>query len=205
MENLVIVRFWECMAPEHLDRCTDEDPYHATVGKRVRKVNSFFCGWRTEAFRCDHPGCPETVDLRRWSLIRAASYYGWMLKQDDSEAWCFKHLPEWVIPWRDKHRPGWRNKLSKRLFRELEAAEAGRGDQALTIDQRIEARHLLQSAMETCRSVRNAMEPQTGVMRITVESLERQINQVIAPLEQFAERVREGKPANPYNIGDRSA
>lgn len=200
----MIIQRWECLAPPHLDRCTDEQRYHIPANRK-RASNSYFCGMRTESIRCDGKGCTEEVDLRKYSIIRASSYYGWMIKQDDSEAWCWKHLPQWVIPWRDTHRPGWRQKLSKKLLRELEAKEAGRGKYPMTIDQRIEARHILQVMFERCRAARNAMEPQTGVPTITVERFEEQVRQLVDPLEEFLARVQTGASSHPYNTGDRSA
>lgn len=74
----------------------------------------------------------------------------------------------------------------------------------LTADERIEARHWLQVLMERARSARNAMEP-TGVLRITDEAWFGQWEALTRDLDAFTERVRQGKPAHPYNTGDRNA
>lgn len=75
----------------------------------------------------------------------------------------------------------------------------------LTTDERIEARHLLQVLAERARSVRNAMEPETGVLAITDEAWFAEWEQATRDLDAFTERVRQGLPAHPYSTGDHSA
>lgn len=49
---------------------------------------------------CSHPGCEERFADHKWGSIQQAE--GWFVKKDGSEAWCPKHLPAWVGPWRER-------------------------------------------------------------------------------------------------------
>lgn len=72
-------------------------------------------------------------------------------------------------------------------------------------DERIQARHLLQVLSEQARDVRNAVEPFTGVLRITDEAWIGQWEALKRDLDAFTEQVRQDKPAAPYTTGDRNA
>ena len=75
----------------------------------------------------------------------------------------------------------------------------------LSADERIQARHLLQVLMEHARTARNAIEPYTGILRITDEAWAGQWAALKRDLDAFTEQVRQGKPAAPYSLGDRNA
>jgi hypothetical protein len=72
------------------------------------------------------------------------------------------------------------------------------------VDERIQARHLLQVLSEQAKAVRNAVEPATGVSRITDEAWFGQWAAMTKALDDFTEGVREGRPPAPYNLGDRN-
>ena len=72
-------------------------------------------------------------------------------------------------------------------------------------DERIQARHLLQVLAERARALRNAMEPRTGVLRVTDESWAREWEGMTRDLAAYTDQVRQDKPAHPYKTGDRSA
>lgn len=74
----------------------------------------------------------------------------------------------------------------------------------LRSDERIQARHLLQVLSEQARTVRNAMEPLTGVLQLTDEVWIAQWEALTRDLDAFTERVRQDKPAAPYTTGDRN-
>lgn len=63
----------------------------------------------------------------------------------------------------------------------------------LTKAERIQARHLLQVLSEQARSVRNAVEPNAGVLRITDETWEQQWAALRKDLDAFTERVKRGE------------
>jgi hypothetical protein len=75
----------------------------------------------------------------------------------------------------------------------------------LTTDERIQARHLLQVLSERARAARNAIEPYTGIARYTDQTWYVQVEELTRDLEVFTAQVRQGRPAHPYNTGDRSA
>lgn len=199
----MITRQWLCSAPEQIGRCTETDQYHVPPNRK-RAVDLYMCGYIYARMHCDHRGCTEEIDLKKWSMVRASSYYGWFIKKDETEAYCFEHLPPGIIEWRDSKRPGWREKLSSKLRKQLEASESVRANRLLTTDERIQARHRLQVLGELAFAARNAMEPVTGVQRITVESWTRQWNQMTKELDAFLEQIIAGAPAHPYNTGDRN-
>ena len=114
----MIMYQWLCLAPEHEERCTPEIRYHIPVG-RVRRVNTWMCGLRKVHFRCDGQGCQATAKIGHWEQIRASSKDGWFFRKHLEECWCFEHLPPWVIPWRDRENPGWREKLRPELQAKL--------------------------------------------------------------------------------------
>jgi hypothetical protein len=200
----MIIREWICKAPEQIDRCTDADQHHVPFNRK-RAVDLYMCGYMNAHIRCDHRGCKEQVDLKKWSMVRASSYYGWFIKKDETEAYCFDHLPTGIIEWRDSKKPNWRKNLSKKLRMQMESKESIRANRLLTADERIQARHRLQALGELAFSARNAMEPITGVQRITVESWTRQWNQMTKDLDAFLGQIIDGAPTHPYNTGDRSA
>lgn len=69
----------------------------------------------------------------------------------------------------------------------------------LSTDERLMARHLLQELRETAASVRNAIEPATGVLRITDEAWREQWKALTRNLDYFTDEVvGKGKPASPY-------
>ena len=72
-------------------------------------------------------------------------------------------------------------------------------------DERIQARHLLQVLSEQARTARNAVEPFTGVLRITDEAWIGQWDALKRDLDAFTERVKQDQPASPYTTGDRNA
>jgi hypothetical protein len=59
----------------------------------------------------------------------------------------------------------------------------------LTKSERNHARHLLQELSENARSVRNAVEPETGVMTITAEAWAAQWAALTASLDLFTQDV----------------
>lgn len=61
----------------------------------------------------------------------------------------------------------------------------------LTKGERIEARHLLQELSETARMVRNSMDPQHGMMRITNDQWVAQYESMTAQLRYFTQQVME--------------
>jgi len=65
---------------------------------------------------------------------------------------------------------------------------------ALTVDERIWARHLLQMLSEQCRSVRRAMDPQEGMPTITDEAWAAQWKALTQPLDTFTDDVLAGRP-----------
>lgn len=78
-------------------------------------------------------------------------------------------------------------------------------ERLLRRDERIQARHLLQVLSEQAKDVRNAMEPVTGVLRITPETWAAQWAALKRDLDNFTEQVRQDRPASPYTTGDRNA
>ena len=47
---------------------------------------------------CIDLGCTESVANHRWGQIKAD---GWFFKKN-GDAWCSKHIPDWVKEWRSK-------------------------------------------------------------------------------------------------------
>ena len=78
------------------------------------------------------------------------------------------------------------------------------GKRQLTGEERIEARHLLQALGELSRSVRDAMDPQHGVLGLTGDAWEQQWKGMTKELDAFTERVKAGKRA-AGGVGDRNA
>lgn len=74
----------------------------------------------------------------------------------------------------------------------------------LTRQERIEARHLLQVLSELARTVRNAMDPISGVQRITDHQWDDQWHSMKRDLDSFTQRVLEGRPS-AGGVGDRNA
>jgi hypothetical protein len=68
-------------------------------------------------------------------------------------------------------------------------------DRLLTAQERIEARHLLQELSETAKTVRNAMDPQHGMLAIHVSQWETQYHSLIGELEFFTRKMvdRDGR------------
>jgi hypothetical protein len=62
----------------------------------------------------------------------------------------------------------------------------------LTVGERDEARHLLQVLFENTRVVRNAIEPQTGVLGLSVGQWRSQWFAIKRDLDAFTERVSQG-------------
>lgn len=60
---------------------------------------------------------------------------------------------------------------------------------ALTRQERIEARHLLQELSEHALSVRNAMDPLPGMHTITAEAWQEQWAALTAQLDYFTRKV----------------
>ena len=70
--------------------------------------------------------------------------------------------------------------------------------------ERIEARHWLQQLSEQARKVRDAMDPQHGVLGITDEAWVSQWASLRKELDDFTARVKAGKPA-VGGVGDRNS
>lgn len=69
----------------------------------------------------------------------------------------------------------------------------------LSVDERMMARHLLQDLKEAIPSVRDAMEPATGVLRITDRAWYVQWEQLTKGLNYFTDEVvRRRRPPAPY-------
>jgi len=66
----------------------------------------------------------------------------------------------------------------------------------LTAGERDEARHLLQVLFENVRVVRNAIEPQTGVLGLSVGQWRTQWAHLRCDLDSFTERVSAGYKAD---------
>lgn len=47
---------------------------------------------------CDERGCNEQIKNHHWGKIKAE---GWLFSKD-GKAFCPKHLPDWLIEWREK-------------------------------------------------------------------------------------------------------
>jgi hypothetical protein len=116
----VIVRVWNCIAPEHYERCTAEKPGHNDAIAPKRRQNLFFCGWTETAIRCDSPGCTAETKIGHFGMIKASSKDGWFFRKDSEDAFCFDHLPDWVISWRDRRNPGWRDNLRKDIHNKVD-------------------------------------------------------------------------------------
>lgn len=75
----------------------------------------------------------------------------------------------------------------------------------LSKEERIQARHLLQVLSEHARSVRDAIEPHTGILSITDEAWCAQWAALTRDLDAYTENVKAGRPPYPYTLGDRNA
>jgi len=87
---------------------------------------------------------------------------------------------------------------AERLLRSLQPL-AREEQRLLTVDERLMARHYLQELKEGVPGVRDAMEPYTGVVRITDEAWYGQWAALTRNLDYFTEEVvRKRRPATPY-------
>jgi hypothetical protein len=50
--------------------------------------------------QCRHKGCKEETDSSRFGRIRATAA-GWFF-QKNGDCWCPRHVPEWVVEWRER-------------------------------------------------------------------------------------------------------
>lgn len=48
---------------------------------------------------CVEPGCMESIPAHKWGQIKEGA--DWFFKKD-GDAWCPKHIPDWVEEWRAK-------------------------------------------------------------------------------------------------------
>lgn len=53
--------------------------------------------------KCTYEGCTATVKNHYWGKVRAHAD-GWFMSSDEKVIRCPEHLPDWVIPWREKKR-----------------------------------------------------------------------------------------------------
>lgn len=73
----------------------------------------------------------------------------------------------------------------------------------LTRQERIEARHLLQELSEQARSVRNALDPVSGVLNITEHVWDEQWHALKRHLDSYTQRVLAGE-SSAGGVGDRN-
>lgn len=59
----------------------------------------------------------------------------------------------------------------------------------LTRTERIQARHLLQELSENAKSVRNAMDPVSGMHTVRLDAWQAQYDSLVAQLRYFTERL----------------
>lgn len=62
-------------------------------------------------------------------------------------------------------------------------------DRPLTRTERIEARHLLQELSENARSVRNALDPVSGMHTIRLNAWRAQYDSLVAQLRYFTDQL----------------
>jgi hypothetical protein len=75
---------------------------------------------------------------------------------------------------------------------------------ALTVDERLWARHLLQMLSEQCKPVRRAMDPQEGVKNVTDVAWKDQWESLKAALDTFTDDVMAGRrPTMNSTLGGR--
>lgn len=124
----MIIRIWNCGAPEHEERCTAEKPGHFASPKAKRRTPSLFCYGVETAVRCDREGCDHEIELKdpHWSKLHAASKEGWFFRQDGTLDLCFEHLTLELIAWRDRNNPGWRGRLRKGLAEKIPSVESAK-------------------------------------------------------------------------------
>ncbi len=111
-----------------------------------------------------------------------------------------RQLGEWA-----NLNPALRSLHSEFVTIHRQLAEAGAGSllaelgsdpyRKLTPGERIEARHWLQVLSEHARSARNAMDPASGTLKITVAAWESQWRELTKDLDAYTGRVRENRPA----------
>jgi hypothetical protein len=131
MGHKVKIYGWQCLAPEHEERCTSGEPYHLSSPRAKRRTNLYFCYAIPTATRCDSEGCDkeiaaDTKHLQDWNQVKAAANEGWFFRQDGTLDLCFDHLTVGLIAWRDRNNPGWRGRLRKGLAEKLPTVESAR-------------------------------------------------------------------------------
>lgn len=52
--------------------------------------------------QCAQPGCTASFRDHRWGATKAHDE-GWFLQQN-GDAWCPEHVPDWVAQWRKKQQ-----------------------------------------------------------------------------------------------------
>lgn len=55
-----------------------------------------------EPKQCSHEVCTDSYTPHHWGAKRAQSL-GWFL-QKNGDAWCPKHIPDWVVEWRRRNQ-----------------------------------------------------------------------------------------------------
>lgn len=51
-----------------------------------------------DVIECSRKGCPSTIKNDYWSKVKADDWFF----QQNGDAWCPNHHPEWVAAWRAK-------------------------------------------------------------------------------------------------------
>lgn len=60
--------------------------------------------YRVEPQQCSHDGCTDSYVPHHWGA-KQAERLGWFI-QKNGDAWCPKHIPNWVAKWRAQKQKG---------------------------------------------------------------------------------------------------